>query len=111
MGKATATAMMAELHFENAVMEGADVPESKVPVALHTIYDRLDRELRRSGSALLAEEVWRPNPLTPVDYEIFECQLMEGGICRKIDLVQRAREVGVIEACESPILTWPAPPR
>jgi hypothetical protein len=115
MGKATAAAMMAET---NALVEGGDVVEeqerepARVPLAMDEIYRRLDRELRRSGNALLAEEVYRPGPLTPVDYQIFEAQLMEGGLVRTIDLVQRAREVGgVIQDCESPILTWPAPPR
>src|SRR5947209_19438434 len=91
----------------NAVPEGADVLVGAwVPIPLDTIFDRLDRELRLRESALLAVAQPRASHIETAQFWVYEAQLHEGGTVRRIDLVKRARELGLIENCESPMQHW-----
>ena len=97
----------AEEPADNAAIEGDDVaPSANIPVALDTVYDRLDRALRMREAALLCLMQPRASALETQRYWVYECELQDGGKVRRIDLVARARELGVLEDFETPLDHW-----
>jgi hypothetical protein len=96
---------------DNAVLEGDDVPTeqplAKIPVSRSELYHRLDEHLRREeGSALLAIRYASANPFEEAHYEIFEAQMKDRGTVCLIDIVRRARDLGLLSETESPIENW-----
>jgi hypothetical protein len=94
-----------------AVLEGDDIPVeqpiAKIPVSRSELYHRLDEHLRREeGSALLAVRYADPNPFVEPVYEIFEAPMRDKGVVRLIDIVKRARDLGLLSESESPIPNW-----
>jgi hypothetical protein len=102
-----------QLQRESAVPEGGDVLEgAQVPVALCAVHERTDLFLRENyGHALIATEDERANALATRTFTIFEVELREGGKVKQIDLVRRARELKILEPCESPLNFWYRVPR
>ena len=94
-----------------AVLEGDDVPVeqplAKIPVSRSELYHRLDEHLRREeGSALLAVRYAPANPFLEPVYEIFEAQMKHKGTVSLIDIVKRAKDLGILGESESPIPNW-----
>jgi hypothetical protein len=92
-----------------AEIEGDGIaPEpARVPIDLGAIFHRLDAHLRNNcNTALLAVLMPQSDSLRPAEFWIFEAGLVHGGSVREIDLVQRANELGILEACESPLSHW-----
>ncbi len=76
------------------------------PVTLDCILNRLEPELRKQGRTLCAVYCDRHSISEPVQFDVFEVELKDLGTVRKIDLVTRGRELGVIGRTESPQPTW-----
>jgi hypothetical protein len=95
---------------DTAVLEGDDVPAepaAKIPVSRSELYHRLDEHLRREeGAALLAVRYAPANPFQEAIYQIFEAPMRAGGIVKEIDIVKRARDLGLLGETESPIPNW-----
>ena len=90
----------------NACLEGADVvSETNVPTSYSTLFDRVDQAIR-PGSALIAVAIPRNNPMKDAEFVVFECKLI-----KQIDLVARAKELGLLEPFETPVPYWPSQPR
>jgi hypothetical protein len=94
-----------------AVLEGDDVPVepplAKIPVSRSELYHRLDEHLRREeGSALLAARYADPNPFVEPIYEIFEAPMRDKGVVKLIDIVKRAKDLGLLGETEAPIPNW-----
>jgi hypothetical protein len=100
-----------DLVLVNAALEAADVlSENRVPVSFSTLFDRVD-EFMRPRVALVAVRHDRASALQDVAFAVYECQLRDGGKVTAIDLVARARELGLLEPFESPLPYWPSQPR
>jgi hypothetical protein len=99
---------------DNALLEGGDVeeqpPTACIPVTRDEIYARLDHVLRQRNCALLATPQPRTGPLDPQQYWLFEVELKDGGRVSRIDLIKRARELGLVEAFETPTEHWQGRP-
>jgi hypothetical protein len=96
---------------ENAMLEGADVIEhpevTRIPIRRGDLYSRLDSHLRQyESSALLSAEQPRANILAPVMFDVFEADLRNGGRVRHIDLIERAKQLGLISENESPCCSF-----
>jgi hypothetical protein len=96
---------------DTAVLEGDDVPAeqplARVPVSKSELFHRLDEYLRREeGSALLAVRYAPANPFLEAVYEIFEAPMRDKGVVKLIDIVKRARDLGLLGESESPIPNW-----
>ena len=78
----------------------------KTPLMLDQIFQRLDKELRKRGSTLLAVYKNRYSVTAPVQFDILEAELRDSGRVRLIDMVALAYDCGVIAKSESPQQTW-----
>ena len=76
-----------------------------MPVALDELYRRLDSALR-PYSALLAVPGPQESVLAEPSFNVYRAELLNGGRVEEIDLIQAAREAGVIGDAESPISRW-----
>ena len=83
------------------------VIENAVVVTMSEVFRRVNRELRNSyGSALVAEKIEDETPSAPAQFQIFEVVMKDRGAVKRIDLARRAKELGVIEPCESVQSHW-----
>ena len=102
---------IANAQLEGDDAEGEDVFGRRVkvrqPIPLDVVFHRLEKELRKRGSTLLATYQPRESAIAEVAFWVWEAEMRDGGTVRAIDLVKRAYEIGgVIAKCESPTTTW-----